>query len=142
MWLSNHLITVHTCMTSKSGKSSPKSAYSIHMRTTCPKRVRAGHSENEFSAVLKQKNVLVIFLIKKNMEILQDCSWVWKYNRMVLHKYSRYDHINFFDVRSICPDHSKKFCEKNSHHKSLLGLMCKTKQSKICRIYVISNIFE
>ena len=39
MLLSNHSITVHTCMTSKSGKSSPKSAYSIHMRTTCPKRV-------------------------------------------------------------------------------------------------------
>ena len=55
MLLSNHSITVHTCMTSKSRKSSPKSAYSMHMRTTCPKRVRTGQSENEFSAVLKQK---------------------------------------------------------------------------------------
>ena len=61
MLLSNHSITVHTCMTSKSRKSSPKSAYSTYMRTTCPKRVRSGQSENELSTVLKQKNVLVIF---------------------------------------------------------------------------------
>ena len=55
MLLCNHSIIVYTCMTSKSRKSSPKSACSMCMRTTCPKRVPSGQSENEFSAVLKQK---------------------------------------------------------------------------------------
>ena len=55
MLLSNHSVTVYTCVTSKSRKSSPKSAFSMYMRTTCTKRVPSGQSENDFSTVLKQK---------------------------------------------------------------------------------------
>ena len=138
MLLSNHSITVHTCMTSKSGKSSPKSAHSMHMRTTCPKRVWSGQSENEFSTVFKTKNVLVFFKIKKkhgdsaglpmSVEIQShgpsQVLTIWLY---------KFFWGSIYMSRSL----RKNFVKKNSHLKSLLGLMCKTKQSKICRIYVI-----
>ena len=52
----HHSITmhIHTCMT-RSRKLSLKALCSMCMRTTCPKWVRSGQSENEFSVVLQQK---------------------------------------------------------------------------------------
>ena len=130
MLLCNHSITVYTCMTSESRKSSPKSAYSMYMWTTCPKRVRSGQSENE----LKKQD--------DSAGLSMDCPWVWKYNRhgpSQVHMIWSYKF--FWDSRCMSRSLKKKILKHNPRLKSLLGLMCKTKHPKTCWIYVISNIF-